>query len=230
MTSRPTSVAALLFCVICNGAFAEEYPDPERFRPAIDAFAVEASVELPAPGGIVATGSSSMRGWHQRINADLAPISVIPRGFGGSTMHDVRYFLDDLVLRYKPRAVLLYEGDNDIAIGITPERILNEFQAIVDEIHARLPATRVYLLAVKPSISRWSMWPDMVRTNELFAKACDENPLLTYVDVATPMLGSDGDPLEHIFVADELHMNDSGYDIWRDAVRPVLVAAEGDHE
>ena len=38
-----------------------------------------------------------------------------------------------------------------------------------------------------------------------------------------PMLGDDGKPRPEIFVADNLHMNGAGYDVWRDTVRPVLV-------
>ena len=43
---------------------------------------------------------------------------------------------------------------------------------------------------------------------------------LVYIDIATPMLGDDGEPRPEIFVADNLHMNGAGYDIWRDVVRP----------
>jgi len=53
---------------------------------------------------------------------------------------------------------------------------------------------------------------------------------VTYVDVATPMLGDDGAPKPEIFIGDNLHMNDAGYDIWRDAVRAVVVASEAPDE
>ena len=134
-----------------------------------DAF-LAADFESPPPkGAIVATGSSSMRGWHGRIAEDLAPLTIIPRGFGGSNMHDVRYFLDELVLRHEPRAVLLYEGDNDVAAGIAPEAILAEFDAIDQAIEERLPETRIYILAVKPSVARWQLWPTMQATNALLS-------------------------------------------------------------
>jgi hypothetical protein len=230
MSSKISNAVFVFLCALVQTAGAAEYPDPERFRTAIDEFAADASANPPAPGGIVATGSSSMRGWHPRITQDLAPIRIIPRGFGGSNMRDVRYFIDELVLRYKPRAVMLYEGDNDIAEGIAPEIIAEEFLAIATEIHSQLPNTRIYVLAIKPSIARWHMWPDMVQTNDALEKACSLDPRMTYIDVATPMLNSDGEPLENIFVADQLHMNDAGYDIWRDTVRPVLLEAEADHE
>lgn len=232
----PQCLLILLFMVVTADSVATEkepvatFPDPERFRQAIDTFAAS-ELKQPSPtGAIVATGSSSMLGWHSRIATDLQPLTIIPRGFGGSNMYDVRYFLDDLVLRYKPRAVMLYEGDNDAFLGASSAQVLDHFDAIVARIHAALPETRLYILAVKPSISRWSIWPAMRETNGLLKSRCDDNPLLTYVDVATPMFGADNMPIRDIFLPDMLHMKDAGYDIWRDAVRPVVVSAEAQYE
>ena len=211
-------------------AAAAEYPDPERFRGAIDAFLAADAESTPPTDAIVATGSSSMRGWHGRIAEDLAPLTIIPRGFGGSNMNEVRYFLDELVLRYKPRAVLLYEGDNDVAIGVEPDAILAQFDAIDAAIAESLPDTRIYILAIKPSIARWHLWATMQAANEQLKARAANDPRLTFLDIATPMLNDAGEPLENIFIADQLHMNGAGYDIWRDTVRPVLVEAEQAHE
>ncbi|MEH6558655.1 MAG: GDSL-type esterase/lipase family protein [Oceanicoccus sp.] len=232
--SRLLLVAMLVVTTVNSFAVENErganYPDPERFRGAIDAF-VAGELENPSPdGGIVATGSSSMRGWHPRIAEDLEPLTIIPRGFGGSNMYDVLYFLDDLVLRYKPRAVMLYEGDNDAFLGASSAQVLDYFDAIVERVHMTLPETRIYVLAVKPSISRWDIWPSMQETNVLLKSRCDENPLLIYVDVATPMFGADDKPIVDIFLADMLHMKDGGYDIWRNAVRPILMSGEAQYE
>ncbi|MDE0441818.1 MAG: GDSL-type esterase/lipase family protein [Gammaproteobacteria bacterium] len=220
---------AMALALLTTTAVAE-YPDPERFRSAIDAF-LAADAEAPPPrGAIVATGSSSMRGWHDRIAEDLAPLTIIPRGFGGSNMKDVRHFLAELVLRHVPRAVLLYEGDNDAAAGVPPEQVLAHFDAIAAGIHEVLPRTRIYILAVKPSIRRWNLWDTMSATNAMLADRAARDARLTFIDVATPMLGEDGKPLPEIYVADNLHMNGAGYDIWRDTVRPVLVDAEVGYE
>jgi len=221
----PKGIAAVLVLSALTAA-AAEYPDPERFRGAIDAFLAADAQTPPPKGAIIATGSSSMRGWHGRIAEDLAPLTVIPRGFGGSNMNDVRHFLDELVLRHAPRGVLLYEGDNDTAAGATPAEILAHFDAITEGIHEVLPETRIYILAVKPSISRWHLWESMSATNAMLADRADADARLVFIDIATPMLGADGEPRPELFVADNLHMNGAGYDIWRGAVRPVLVAAE----
>ena len=224
-TIRCVTLAVAALCsAMANSA---EYPDPERYRAAMEAFAAEPQ---PEPGGIVATGSSSMRGWHRRIGTDLEPLTLVRRGFGGSNMYDVRYFLSELVLRHKPRAVMLYEGDNDAALGASPEEVLGHFEAVAAGIHAHLPDTRIYVMAVKPSLARWKIWPTMRRTNALLGARCDTDPRLHFVDVATPMLGADGKPPADLFVKDMLHMTDAGYDIWRDATRSVVVAQEAQYE
>ena len=66
----------------------------------------------------------------------------------------------------------------------------------------------------------------MAETNALVRAACDADPRATYIDVATVMLGDDGRPRAEIFVTDNLHMNDVGYDAWTAAVAPVLLAGE----
>ena len=229
----PPASRCIVFGVALLAALAmaaAEYPDPERYREAIGAFLAAESETPPPKGAVVATGSSSMRGWHRRIAQDLAPLTVIPRGFGGSNMADVVHFVDDLVLRHQPRAVLLYEGDNDAAVGAQPEDILAHFDAFVDAIHDRQPEVRIYVLAVKPSIARWHLQDVMSATNQGFEERAATDPRIAFIDIATPMLNEDGKPKEDIFVADGLHMNAAGYDIWRDVVRAVLVAAEAGFE
>lgn len=90
-------------------------PDPARFEAAIRAFEKQDQDKPPPRGAIVLTGSSSIARWNNQAAEALAPLTVIPRGFGGSVMRDVRHYLDRVALVYKPRAILIYEGDNDIA-------------------------------------------------------------------------------------------------------------------
>ena len=67
---------------------------------------------------------------------------VINRGFGGSQLSDCVKNLNRLVIRYRPRTVLVYAGDNDLAAGITPEEVLRRFASFVEGVHRELPDTR----------------------------------------------------------------------------------------
>lgn len=209
---------------------AYDWPDPDRYEEAIAAFEAEDASQGFPENAIVATGSSSMLGWHKSIQEDLAPLTIIPRGFGGSNMYDVYTYTDRLILKYQPRAVMIYEGDNDIARGLPAEAVRDAFLAIFLKVQETQPGTRFYLLAVKPSPSRWDKWPEMQRANEMFAQIAEKDPLITYIDIGTPMLGEDGEPKEDIFLNDDLHMNARGYDIWAETVAPILFETESQYE
>jgi len=214
-----------------GSAAAGEYPDPARYEQAIQHFEAADEREAPPKGAIVCIGSSTMRGWGHRIQEDLAPLTVIPRGFGGSNMNDVLHFADRVVIPYEPRAIVLYEGDNDIASNRVPVKdVLRTFDAFFEKVHAALPECRIYVLPSKPSPSRWEHWEKMSALNAALKTRCEENELLTYIDVATPMLGEDGTPKREIFSSDMLHMNDKAYDLWTSVVRPVLMAREAKAE
>ena len=207
-------------------AGTKAYPSPQRFDKEVAKFVAADKEKAPAPGGILCIGSSSMRKWHPTIAKDLGPLDVIPRGFGGSNMNDVVHFTDQIVLPYKPRAILLYEGDNDAGQGISTTVFIAKLGEFIGRVRAELPECRFYLLPAKPSIKRWNLWPRMVEANNAVKQLCDSDPYLTYVDVATPMLGPDGKPIPELFVSDNLHMTPKGYEIWTSVVRPILMANE----
>ena len=111
-------------------------------------------------------------------------------------------------------SLAIYEGDNDTgSYQVPPETIASQFEAIVAKIHATLPETRIYAFSVKPSVRRWLVWPEAEKANELLEALYERNDLLTYVDVATPMLDANGEVFQDIFVDDNLPLNEKGYKI-----------------
>ncbi|MGD8808947.1 MAG: GDSL-type esterase/lipase family protein, partial [Gammaproteobacteria bacterium] len=193
-----------------------QFPDPERFEEAILAFEANDRNDPPPEGAIVLTGSSSIARWNDQAAAALAPLTVIPRGFGGSVMHDVLHYLDRIALVYEPRAILIYEGDNDTGQRnpIPTDLILADLESIIARVHEALPETRIYVLSVKPSILRRGAWPAAQEVSMGYRAIAEADPLVYYVDVATPFLNPDGSVMTDIFVSDNLHLNDLGNAIW----------------
>lgn len=206
------------------------WPDPTRWEDQIAAFEAADKESMPPTGAIVATGSSSMRGWHGTIKRDLAPLTIIPRGFGGSNYNDLYHYLERVVVPYKPRAVLIYEGDNDVAGGLFNESVVKKFTETTQAIRQWLPETRIYVISIKPSPSREKFWGDAQWVNEAMKKACEADPMITYIDVATPMLGPNGKARPELFGTDMLHLNESGYALWTKIVKPILMENEAKHE
>ena len=203
-----------------------KYLNPKRYEKTIQQYEAMDKKQPPPKGAIVFIGSSSMVGWHATIRNDLAPLTVIPRGFGGSNMNDALYYADRIVIPYRPRAIVIYEGDNDVAKKISPQTIVETFRKFVKKIHKHFPECRIYFLSIKPSIARWHLWPEMNKANKLIKIECQKDKRLTFVDVASGMLNDEGKPRKNIFKSDNLHMNREGYVIWRNTLRPILIKSE----
>jgi lysophospholipase L1-like esterase len=228
----PLIVLIASFGVAVSSADAgQSRPNPERFENTITAWEAEDRAAPPPEDAIVFVGSSSIRFW-ESVHEDMAPLTIIHRGFGGSWMQDATHYADRIVTNYKPRAVVVYEGDNDVgAASMPPEQYLTDLRAFVSRVHDALPTTRIYILAIKPSVSRWANWELMDEANHRTIAEVEGDDRLFYVDVATPMLGpNQGRPPEDMFVADMLHMNEKGYEIWTDVVRPFLMEREARFE
>jgi lysophospholipase L1-like esterase len=193
---------------------------PARFESEIAAFEKWDHQNAVPPDPILFVGSSTIRLWQ---TADAFPaLPVINRGFGGSTIADANYFADRIVFKYKPRTIVFYAGDNDIAGGRSPDRVFEDFQKFAASVRERLPDTRLIYLAIKPSIARWKLWPKMQTVNARVKVLANTNKQIIYIDTAPPLLGSDGQPIKELFRDDGLHMSAKGYDTWNKLLVPTL--------
>ena len=122
--------------------------------------------------------------------------------------------------------MVLYEGENDIAKDRDPQLIVNTFRHFIERVHEDLPACRIYVLSIKPSIKNWDRWPQTVVLNRLLAEECEKKETLVFVDVATAMLDHDGQPRPELYLEDRLHMSEAGYAIWRNILYPLLMDVE----
>jgi lysophospholipase L1-like esterase len=195
-------------------------PDPGRFEAEIRAFEDwDRKNEFPRDA-VLFVGSSSIRMWPTAESFPELPI--INRGFGGSHAADVNHFIERVVLKYSPRIIVYYAGDNDIADNKSPQRVCEDFETFVNHVQKRLPKTSIVYLPIKPSLARWQKWQQMKEVNSQIKKRTEKNKRVLYVDTATPMLGSDGRPRSELFLDDSLHLNDRGYRLWTDILKPQL--------
>ncbi len=167
---------------------------------------------------IVFTGSSSIRIWHD-IQDRFPDHQIVNSGFGGSQASNLLDNCQELVLRFKPRKVFIYEGDNDISAGKKTKEIIGDILAIIEEIRAQDATTEIVLIAAKPSLARWNLKRDYKRLNRKFRKLSRKDVQMDYADVWKPMLNGKK-VKEDLFIEDGLHMNAKGYDIWFEVLEP----------
>jgi lysophospholipase L1-like esterase len=137
----------------------------------------------------------------------------------------VNQYASRIIIPYRPRAVVLYAGDNDLSWPWSkpPEQVFGDFSQFVDIIHSQLPETWVYYVSIKPSILRSGNWQKMKKTNELIAAYISTQPRVQFIDVDEAMLDAQGEPRAELFRWDGLHMNAKGYALWTSIIKPVLL-------
>lgn len=196
------------------------FAHPTRWKETIEKFKDQDRKSPPPKNAVLFVGSSSIVGWDtQKWFPDIENIN---RGFGGSHINDSWYYADSIIIPYKPKTIVFYAGDNDAADGKTPEMIFVNFKVFAIKIRKALPKTKLVYIAIKPSIDRWSIWPQMRKANELISSYCEKQNNMYFVDVSKVMLDSSGKPIKEIFSPDGLHMNEKGYERWTWLVRPFI--------
>lgn len=192
------------------------------FEKEILAFETQDRATPPPPDVILFTGSSSIRFW-----ADLPTYFpdkvVLNRGFGGSELSDVRHFADRVIVRYQPKQIVLYAGENDIATGKqTARQTYDRFVDLFRYVRKKLPKATFTYIAIKPSPSRRAFWPAMDDANRRISRFLARKSNAQFVDIRPTMLGPNGQPVPALFRPDSLHMTEKGYQRWAPVLRPYL--------
>ena len=127
----------------------------------------------------------------------------------------------------KPKVVVLMIGTNNTGKekdgsprNSVPEAIAG-VQAVVADIRAKLPDTKILLLAIFPR----GNFDDPQRAqvaliNTVIAKL-DDGKMVRFLDIGSKFLTTDG-TLPKTIMPDLLHPNARGYQIWADAIEPTL--------
>lgn len=200
-------------------AFAEQTPrpKPERFAKEIAAFA-----EAPAEkGGIVFTGSSSIRLW-KTLKADFPGLPVLNRGFGGSVSNDLNVYFDTLITRHEPKIVVTYTGSNDINAKLTPQEAFADYTKFLQKVHETLPKARVIVTSVKIGEKRLAQIPQVQELNRLLQDWISGKDWIRYVDCTSYLADEKGHPIRKYYVKDLLHLSAAGYAEWTKILTPVL--------
>ncbi len=201
---------------------------PDAWERSITRFEAQDQISSPPPGAIVFTGSSSITFW-ETLAQDMAPLPVVNRGFGGSRIQQVVHNAGRIVIPYRPRAVVLFAGTNDIAPP-HPQSAMQVYQgylAFVKAVHSALPETRIYYISITPAPSRWKLWPVVCEANRLIQAHTATDPRLHFIDIAPRFLGPDGKPRRELFRVDRLHPNALGYAQWTAIIKPALLSDPG---
>jgi len=196
----------------------------QPFADEINAFKKQDSIHTPPGKQILFIGSSSFRLW-KNIKSDFPGYPILNRAFGGSTLQDVIHYARVVIQPYRPKQIVIYCGENDLASSdtVTPAIVLKRFEILYHLIRQHYPKIPVVYVSIKPSPSRQHLMPKMVEANNLIRDFLKKKGKNVFVDVYNKMLKADGTPMEDLFIEDKLHMNAKGYKIWQKEIQKHLL-------
>lgn len=198
------------------------FSQQQRYADVFREFHVEDSLQKSKPGSILFIGSSSFRMW-RNVHEAFPDKQIINRGFGGSTLEEVIQYAGKLIFPYKPKQVVIYAGENDIAANVPAEEVCKRFETLHKLIRKEDRKVPIAFISIKPSPSREKFLPEVHKANRMIKDFISKKKNTVFIDVVPLMLNADGSFKEELFLKDRLHMNQKGYDFWIQAIAPHLI-------
>lgn len=179
-------------------------------------------------GRIVFLGDSLTYDWSTAgravWQARYEPLGAVNCGVPGDTTADVLARIAGVFDGLVPALVVLLIGTNDLGTGSGPQQTVDGIRACLDAVRARVPASRVLLLALLP---RGDGGPGGERfvamVNTRIEKLADETT--RFANLAPAFSDAKGTLHAGLYEADELHLSTAGYKAWADALDGPLRAA-----
>jgi lysophospholipase L1-like esterase len=200
-------------------------------------FAARDDREKPPQEGVLFIGSSTFTRWSD-VATFFPGYPVVNRAFGGSKVWELWQWADRAVFPHKPKVIVVYIGDNDMASfkaqatptapwEANPQAVaffIKYVRLFVERVQTQLPEARFIFVGVKPSVSRWLGWETVYKpANAALAQFCARDPKhLAYLDTAALILGADGKPRPELFIQDGLHLQHDPYYPWAELIAPTL--------
>jgi hypothetical protein len=177
----------------------------------------------PDPGGVLLVGSSIFRKW-TTFAADLAPIPVTNRAFGGSRTADQLFFFERVVPSSRAALVVWYCGSNDIKGGVASTVVLDNTKQWIERTRAALPDSRILLVSVIRAIQKREdgQLDEVDEVNAGLRKFAETIPGVDYVDVNPSLESVSGEAIPGCYVADKLHLTPEGYRKMVALLRPAI--------
>jgi lysophospholipase L1-like esterase len=211
-------IIVFLTSLITGNTFAQQKPN---FWDDMQTIKRYDKIYAPPQNPILFIGSSSIRKWN--TTEAFKNHVVLNRGIGGAVVADIDYYVEDLIVPYNPRQIVLYVGENDIISAANGDSIFVAFKKLYWHIRVQLPEVPIVYISIKPSPSRKAFFPLAIRANQLTHDFIEAEKNIVFIDAYKSMLDKDGNARPELFVNDMLHLNTAGYKLWHHLVSHFLL-------
>ncbi|MCY2927741.1 MAG: GDSL-type esterase/lipase family protein [Planctomycetota bacterium] len=151
-----------------------------------------------------------------------APLNALNFGIGGDLTQNVLWrVLNGETENCKPKVVVLLIGTNNTG-GNSAVEIAGGIKAIVEALRKNLPAAKILVLGILPrGPEAKTPLRDKIAAVNAATKKLADGKTVYYLDIGPKLLDKAG-KLNGDVSPDALHLSEKGYQIWADAMAPLL--------
>ncbi len=131
--------------------------------------------------------------------------------------------LDDV----NPKVIVLLAGTNNVGDRVSkPEDVTSGMEAVLQAMRQKAPGATIILTAIFPRNDKVDAMPVINRINASLAKLADGKKI-RYLDINRKLAGANGKLFDGMMNPDQLHPALRGYQVWADALKPLLLELLG---
>ena len=148
-------------------------------------------------------------------------------GWGSDKTENILWRLENGELDgVNPKVIVLLAGTNNVGDGEPAAEITRGLEAIVRLMQSKAPGATIILTALFPRNDDMEMMPVIDRINENVAHLADGKKL-RYLNINRKLADENGKLLDGMMNRDLLHPSLQGYQVWADALKPMLLEILG---
>lgn len=186
----------------------------------------EAFVQRAKQGGIdvLFLGDSITHRWPPAIwDEHLAPLRAAQFGIEGELIQNLHWrLLHGELEGIQPRLVVLLIGTNNVPRPYSSEEIVQGIRDLLSALRGKLPQAKVLLMGIFPRGELPSLlFRDRIRLVNMGLAALDDGRSVRFLDLG-PRLTQPNGAISKEIMPDFLHLSDQGYQIWIDAMKPLV--------
>ena len=162
-------------------------------------------------------------------------------GWGADRVENILWRLENGELDdVNPKVIVLLAGTNNVSNRLPPEGvearaadITRGIEAVLRVMQEKAPGATIILTAIFPRNDNIHVMPVINRINANLEKLADGRKL-RYLDINRKLADANGKLFDGMMNPDKLHPQLKGYQVWADALKPILLellgpAAQEDH-
>eukprot|EP00238_Polyblepharides_amylifera_P000531 CAMPEP_0196570814 /NCGR_PEP_ID=MMETSP1081-20130531/994_1 /TAXON_ID=36882 /ORGANISM="Pyramimonas amylifera, Strain CCMP720" /LENGTH=224 /DNA_ID=CAMNT_0041887485 /DNA_START=88 /DNA_END=762 /DNA_ORIENTATION=- len=161
---------------------------------------VQMAIDAPEKYGVVAVGCEIMQ-YFSSIQEDMLPIPVSNHALAGSSTTDLVSGVDYQVTEHRPRVVLYCCGGNDLSRGSSVSQTVDGFREFTAKVHEEMPETQIIYISIirTPLQESQGKGDDIEETNKRVREMCDRDDKLSFLDINSIFVYSDGTQRKDMF-------------------------------